>query len=282
MGLVEFLDSEKAFIRRAKKYLLNRPVLGLIGAVIFIFFWQFLLEDIARFINNSDSLNFPNFWETVNALALSFIDKGGSWNDFFMGEHLLFSLSRVMAGFVLAVLIAVPLGLLMGWIRYTEYILFPINELARPLPPLAWIPVAVILLSGQLQVVFICFLGAYFPILINTINGVRAIDPLLFDAAKTLGATRSNIFFKVVIPASSGYMMTGIRIGLGIAWMTIVAAEMISSTNGVGWYVFVTASEYARFDLSMGGMMLIAFVGYGLFLSIEIFEGRFKKWIGMR
>jgi ABC-type nitrate/sulfonate/bicarbonate transport system permease component len=111
---------------------------------------------------------------------------------------------------------------------------------------------------------------------------VKAIDPLLFDAAKTLGAKRSDVFFKIVVPATSGYMMTGLKVGLGISWMTIVAAEMIGSTNGVGWYIFTSAIGQGDYTQALGAMILIGFVGYAIFLLMDIMERRFLKWMGMR
>ncbi|MDH4123145.1 MAG: ABC transporter permease [Thermoplasmata archaeon] len=261
--------------------LVSRIIFGAAGAILFIVFWEYLLEPIARGFQGNPDLNIPTFSESLGALFSSFVDTGGTWNEYLMGDHLMLSLGRVLGGFAIAVAIAAPIGLLMGYIREFEHFLFPINELARPIPPLAWIPVAVLLMSGELKVMFICFLGAYFPILINTIHGVRSIDPVLYDAAKTLGASRWTIFFKVVVPAASGSMMTGIRIGLGIAWMTIVAAEMIGSSNGVGWYIAVTTFSMTRYDLALGAMMLIAFVGYAIFLMMEVGERRFLKWLGM-
>lgn len=259
----------------------SRIILGLIGALVFLIFWEFLLEPLARILWGVPGLQVPTFSESLAALVDSFVHKL-VWNPNYMGEHLAFSLMRVLLGFGLAAFIAVPLALLMGYIRVFEHFLFPINEIARPIPPLAWIPVAVMLFSGELKVVFLCFLGAYFPILINTLHGVRAIDPLLFDAAKTLGARRRDIFFKIVVPGAAGNMMTGLRIGLGIAWMTIVAAEMIGSTNGVGWYIFTSALVQGAYAPAMGGMMLIGFVGYAIFLVMEIIERRFLKWMGMQ
>lgn len=259
----------------------GRIALGIAGAALFLIFWEFLLEPLARAINENPGLEFPTFSESIRALFDSFVTKD-QWNPNFMGEHLLFSLIRVLMGFGIAAFIAVPLALLMGYIRPFEHFLFPINEIARPIPPLAWIPVAVVLLSGELKVVFICFLGAYFPILINTLHGVRSIDPLLFDAARTLGANRSDIFFKIVVPGASGNMMTGLRIGLGIAWMTIVAAEMIGSTNGVGWYIYTSALVQGVYVQALGGMLLIGLVGYIIFLTMEIAERRFLRWRGMQ
>jgi len=256
----------------------SRLILGLIGASLFIVFWEFAMDPIAHWASNND---FPTFSESLGALLQSFTHKE-LWNPNFVGEHLGLCLTRVMMGFGLAAFIAVPLALLMGWLRPFEHLIFPLNEIARPIPPLAWIPVAVILLSGELKVVFICFLGAYFPILINTLQGVRSIDPLLFDAAKTLGASRRDVFFKVVVPATSAHMMTGLRIGLGIAWMTIVAAEMIGSTNGVGWYIYFSAIQQGIYVQALGGMILIGFVGYAIFLIMEIAERRFLSWMGMR
>jgi len=259
----------------------GRIILGIAGATLFIIFWEFLLEPLARAVNGNPGLEFPTFSESITALLSSFTHKE-QWNPNFMGEHLAFSLVRVLLGFGIAALIAVPLALLMGYIRAFEHFLFPINEIARPIPPLAWIPVAVVLLSGEMKVVFICFLGAYFPILINTLHGVKAIDPLLFDAARTLGARRSDIFFKVVVPGASGYIITGLRVGLGIAWMTIVAAEMIGSTNGVGWYIYTSALVQGVYVQAMGGMILIGLVGYMIFLAMEITERRFLRWMGMQ
>ncbi|MEM4265288.1 MAG: ABC transporter permease [Thermoplasmata archaeon] len=259
----------------------GRVILGIAGAVLFLVFWEFLLEPIARTLNGNPGLEFPTFSESIGALLSSFTYKD-SWNPNFMGEHLAYSLIRVLLGFGIAAFVAVPLALLMGYIRSFEHFLFPINEIARPIPPLAWIPVAVVLLSGELKVVFICFLGAYFPILINTLHGVKTIDPLLFDAARTLGAKKSDIFFKIVVPGASGSMMTGLRIGLGIAWMTIVAAEMIGSTNGVGWYIYSSALVQGVYVQAMGGMILIGLIGYLIFLFMEIAERRFLKWIGMQ
>lgn len=256
----------------------SRLILGLIGAVAFVMFWEYAIDPIALSVSHN---HFPTFSASVGALLDSFTHKE-LWNPNFMGEHLAFSLVRVMMGFGLAAFVAVPLALLMGWLKSFEHLLFPINEIARPIPPLAWIPVAVILLSGELKVVFICFLGAYFPILINTLQGVKGIDPLLFDAAKTLGARRRDVFFKVVVPATSSNIMTGLKIGLGIAWMTIVAAEMIGANNGVGWYIYFSAVQQGIYVQALGGMILIGLVGYAIFLLMEISERRFLKWMGMR
>jgi len=258
--------------------LVGRLILGIAGAVAFILFWEYGMDPIAVSISGN---HFPTFSESLNALMQSFTYREG-WNPNYMGEHLGFSLVRVLMGFGLAAFVAIPLALLMGWMRNLESLLFPMNEIARPIPPLAWIPVAVILLSGEMKVVFICFLGAYFPILINTLQGVKSIDPLLFDAARTLGASRKDIFFKVVVPASSSHMMTGLKVGLGVAWMTIVAAEMIGATNGVGWYIYVSAVQLGNYAQALGGMILIGFVGYAIFMLMGMTEGRFLKWIGMR
>jgi len=256
----------------------GRIILGIIGAIAFILFWEYGIDPIAVSISGN---HFPTFSESLSALLDSFTHRE-LWNPNYMGEHLGFSLVRVLMGFGIAAFVAIPLALLMGWMRNFESLLFPINEIARPIPPLAWIPVAVILMSGELKVVFICFLGAYFPILINTLQGVKSIDPLLFDAAKTLGASRRDIFLKVVVPATSSHMMTGLKVGLGVAWMTIVAAEMIGATNGVGWYIYFSAVQQGIYVQALGGMILIGFVGYAIFMVMDIIERRSLKWMGMR
>jgi len=270
---------ESGILGRIKESeLASRLILGTIGAALFILFWEFAIDPIAMSVSGN---HFPTFSESVGALLQSFTHRE-LWNPNFMGDHLAFSLVRVMMGFGIAAFIAVPLALLMGWVKPFEHLLFPMNEIARPIPPLAWIPVAVILLSGEMKVVFICFLGAYFPILISTLQGVKSIDPLLFDAARTLGASRRHIFFKVVVPATSAHMMTGLKVGLGVAWMTIVAAEMIGATNGVGWYIYFSAVQQGIYVQALGGMILIGLVGYVIFLLMEVAEKRFLKWMGMR
>ena len=149
--------------------------------------------------------------------------------------HCLYSLERVGLGFVLALVAAIPLGILCGWSRLLRDMLTPVIETLRPIPPLAWIPLAILWFGiGLRSAAFIIFLGCFFPILLSTMSGVLSVDPVLISAAKTLGATRRQIFYKVLLPGATPSIFTGLRIGLGIGWMTLVAAEFTGVKSGYG------------------------------------------------
>ena len=160
-------------------------------------------------------------------------------------EHAFASLGRVLWGTMIAFALSVPLGILMGWYKIFDAFLKPIVELLRPIPPLAWLPLAIILF-GKTGPIFIVFVCAFFPVLLNTILGVKNTDKTLIDAAKIFGATNKQIIFKILIPSSLPYILTGARVGLGISWMAIVAAEMIVfSTAGLGFFLIT------MYDLSL-------------------------------
>ncbi|MGB2825042.1 MAG: ABC transporter permease subunit, partial [Thermoplasmata archaeon] len=166
--------------------------------------------------------------------------------DMSMGVMAFASFKRVVIGFTLALVVAFPLGLLMASFRFVNYLGDPIIEMFRPIPPVAWIPVFLVMLSVLWGPVAIVFLGAFFPILLNVMFGVKRTDQTLIDAAKTLGARKIDIFTKVVIPSTAPYLMTGVKVGLGISWRCIVAAEMLPVlSGGVGNALWVSAQEFS-------------------------------------
>jgi ABC-type nitrate/sulfonate/bicarbonate transport system permease component len=194
--------------------------------------------------------------------------------------HILYSLKRVLWGYGIAVAIGVPLGIFMGWSRKLNELLDPIVELIRPIPPLAWIPIAILWFGiGTKSAAFIIFLGAFFPILLNTINGVLSIDPVLIDAARTLNASDRNIFLKVLIPGSLPSILTGMRIGIGIGWMTLVAAEFTGVKQGYGLgYMIMTARDIQRPDEIIAGMIIIGVIGLGIDSALKRLAGCLLKW----
>lgn len=198
-----------------------------------------------------------------------------------MWDNIRASLERVLFGFILAFVIAIPLGLLMGFSRTAEDFSKPIVEVFRPIPPIAWVPIAAIALGPFLGPIAVVFVGVFFPLLSNVIFGVKSIDPILPDAAKTLGAKRPAMFSKVIFPYTVPYIMTGIRIGLGIGWMCIVAAEMIVAVGGgVGQYI-IFKSEVSQYDYMFAGMIVIAILGL---LTTELsgyIERKVSKWMGL-
>ncbi|MDR3283158.1 MAG: ABC transporter permease [Candidatus Methanoplasma sp.] len=148
------------------------------------------------------------------------------------------SFGTFMKGFALAFVVAFPLGLLLGYSGVIREFATPAIEVLRPIAPVAWAPVFVVLFGYQIGPMVVVFVGIFFPLLTSVIFGVRKIDPNWIDAAKTLGASQLQIFAKVVIPASIPYLMNGVKVGLGIGWMCIVSAELYASPiGGVGFYI---------------------------------------------
>ena len=194
--------------------------------------------------------------------------------------HISHSLQRVFWGYLTALLIAIPLGIAMGWSRALRTALEPIMEILRPIPPLAWIPIAILWFGiGNQSAAFIIFLGAFFPILLNTISGVRTIDPLLIEAARTLNATRRFIFFKVLLPGAFPSIFTGLRIGLGIGWMTLVAAEFTGVRQGYGLgYMIMTARDIQRPDQIVAGMVVIGLIGLIIDAGLNLLERLLLHW----
>lgn len=194
--------------------------------------------------------------------------------------HIVHSLQRVFWGYITAVVIAIPLGITMGWWQILNAALDPLMEILRPIPPLAWIPIAILWFGiGNQSAAFIIFLGAFFPILLNTVSGVRTIDPLLIEAARTLNASRRFIFLKVLLPGAFPSIFTGLRIGLGIGWMTLVAAEFTGVRQGYGLgYMIMTARDIQRPDQIVAGMAVIGFIGLIIDGGLNKLERLFLNW----
>jgi len=233
----------------------TRRGLGVASVILFIVAWHLVAVALA-------TPYIPKPYAVARALVRAFVER--DFIGFTIGEHIFSSLLRIGEGFGLAVVLAVPLGLASGWVSWVEAFTSPVIELIRPIPPLAWIPFAIYFFGDPFDTVFIVLLAAFFPIFLNTVAGVKAVDPILIDAARTLGARRRQLFLKVVAPAALSHIVTGMRIGLGIAWMSIVAAEMVGVRGGgLGVYIWSMA-EVGQFDSVFAGMGLIGLIGLAL------------------
>jgi len=195
-------------------------------------------------------------------------------------NHMLYSLYRVALGYAVAALLAIPLGLLMGWSSRLLRMVRPLFELIRPIPPLAWIPIAILWFGiGIKSAAFIIFLGAFFPILLNTISGVLSIHPILIEAARTLHASERDIFLKVLLPGAIPSIFVGMRIGIGIGWMTLVAAEFTGVKEGFGLgYMIMTARDIQRPDEILAGMLVIGVMGLLIDIGLRAAESRTIRW----
>lgn len=188
------------------------------------------------------------------------------------------SVYRVLFGFLIGFATAVPLGLAMGWSRTFKDMTFPVFEVFRPIPPISWIPISILLMpTTELSIIMITFLGAFFCILINTIAGVENIDPNLKRAAMSLGAQPKDVFRYIVLPASLPAIATGAAIGIGLTWECVVAAEMIAGDVGLGyltWESYVSAA----FPLIVVGMLSIGISGYASSSYIRWLSNKFLRW----
>jgi ABC-type nitrate/sulfonate/bicarbonate transport system permease component len=193
-------------------------------------------------------------------------------------HHVWPSLMRVAIGFVAATLIGVPLGLFMGRSAWVEGGLYASFEILRPIPPIAWTPLAILWFGlGTPPAVFLIFVGAYFPILINTISGVKGIDKRLVHFAKTLGATERVVMLEIIPAAALPSVLTGMRIGLGVGWMVVVAAEMIAASSGLG-YMIMDGRFTLQTDVVIVGMLSIGFLGLATDLLFRKVESVVLRW----
>lgn len=209
-------------------------------------------------------------------LALYDLAFGGIHDDFFSGTlltHTIASVSRVYGGFALAVAVALPLGLMIGRIDTIRQMFDPMLQILRPIPVTAWLPLAMIIFGiGPGSAIFLVFLGAFYPVLLNTIFGVRAVEPRLFEAASMLGCKGSAQFTRVVLPAALPAIFTGLRLGLGFAWMIIVIGEMTGVPTGLG-AIIMEARQLSRTEIVICGMVTIGVAGF-ISDRIILFIGR--------
>ena len=192
-------------------------------------------------------------------------------------HHLWASLKRELSAFGFA-LVAVPLGIAMGWWPAVNRQLDPVIEVLRPIPPIAWIPLSLLWLGiGNAQNQFINFLGIFFPLLLNTIQGVKNIEPNLVRAARCLGAGEWQLLRRVVLPAALPMILTGVRVGFGVGWMALVAAELVGATSGLG-FLINDARSVLRTDVVILGMLTIGFVGLFIDLLIRRLAKALLPW----
>lgn len=218
----------------------------------------------------------PN--DVVTALVdLSFGNEG----DAFSGRlpaHILASVERVYGAFLLSCLVALPIGLLIGRLKLASTLLDPLLQLLRPIPVTAWLPLSMIIFGlGARSAFFLVALGAFFPILVNTIFAVRSVEPRLFEAASMLGVSSTRMFPVVVLPASLPGIFTGLRLGLGFAWVVIVVGEMTGVQTGLGAMI-MDARQLSRTDVVVAGMAVIGTLGFLSDWGVQRLGRRLLRW----
>ncbi len=172
------------------------------------------------------------------------------------------SLRRVAIGFGVATIVGIPLGLALGWYPAANQLVNPVLQILRPISPIAWIPIAIILFGiGDRAAIFLIFLGAFFPIVVTCVNGVSGVPWMFRQAGRNFGLTPPRMLAKVVFPAALPQIIVGLRIALGIAWLVVVAAEMIAVDSGLGYLVIDSRNAGKRYDLVVAAILLIGVIG---------------------
>ena len=195
-------------------------------------------------------------------------------------QHLGASLSRIGLGLGFAVLSAVPVGIAIGANRIARGVLDPLIEFYRPIPPLAYLPLIVIWCGiGELSKVLLIYLAIFAPIAIATATGVRTVDPAKLRAAQSLGATRTQLIRHVILPSALPDILTGVRIGLGVGWSTLVAAELIAATSGLGFMV-QSAAQFLVTDVVVLGILVIALIAFAMEMGLRALQRKLVPWHG--
>ena len=222
----------------------------------------------------TQSMIFPTPWGVVTG-TLELLKDGTLW------RHIGASLMRVGTGFGLAVCVAVPLGLWMGWVRGAYHTLNPVFQILRPISPIAWIPIAILWFGvGNASPIYLIFISSVFPMIVQTTAGVHTIERRYLRAAENFAVSRATLFKQVVIPAVLPQILVGMRIGLGVAWLVVVAAEMIALRSGLGYMIMDSRNAGNRYDLVVAGMIIIGVIGLSLDGLMRMLER--AKWVRWR
>ncbi|MGL6201426.1 MAG: ABC transporter permease [Lachnospiraceae bacterium] len=191
--------------------------------------------------------------------------------------HIGASLQVTLAGYMLGALLGIPLGILMAWYKPVDLFVKPIFDLIRPIPPIGWVPIMILLLGIDLKSkAMVIFVASVIPCIINAYSGIRQTSEVHINVGKTFGMTKFEILKKIAVPTALPMIFTGLRVSLGIAWMTLVAAELVAATKGLG-YMLQIARTIGRPDIIVMGMLVIAGVGAVLTCTLEFLEKKFVR-----
>lgn len=251
-----------------------KPFLALLGFALLLGFWYLAVEvwQLPRFrVMPGPTAVFSDWFSREPIFGLSVFTP-----EYY--AHIWASVRRVGIAFALATLIGVPLGLAFGWSRGFRRAIFPIFEILRPIPALAWVPLAIVMFTGtESAILFITFLPAFFVTALNTMLGVNSIDESYIRAANCLGADRKQIFRHVVLPGAMPFIFTGLQISVGVAWFSLVAGEMISGEYGLG-YVIYTGYTLVSYPTIAIGMITLGIVGYATSAMVRVAGRSLMQW----
>ena len=257
--------------KKEKKKKRTTILCGIISIAVFLCVWQLLCT---LKIVSGDVLASP--LQVIDAIITKIGDPRPDGNTLI--ENILSSFKLAMIGFFLALIVGLPLGLLMGWYRPLDKLVKPIFELIRPLPPIAWIPIVIVLLGiGTVAKSFIIFFTTFVHIVINSYTGIRETNQVYINYAKTCGYSNWRVFWTIGIPSAMPLAFAGMVIALGNGWGTLIAAEMLASSSGLGYMIFM-GRNYGRIDIIIAGMLVIGLIGLGLTTALSKIENYVLKW----
>lgn len=242
-------------------------IFALLGAIVL---W-YLMAIVGPYFKLINPIMLPTPWK----VATTMVELSGSGE---LWRHTGSSVARFLLGFLVAAVIGIPMGVGMGRSRLMGDLLGTVTELLRPIAPTAWIPLSILWLGlGIKQQVFIVFIGAFFPILLNTIAGVRSVEAIYIRAALTLGAKERDTIRRIILPSAVPNIVTGLKIGLGVGWMCIVTAELVAADSGLG-YMIQDARMLLNTHIVLAGMITIGIIGLILTQVLTQIERRVCRW----
>lgn len=247
----------------------NEYFLYLVSSIAFVLIWHWVARE--QFLGKSLATPYDVIMELRRLMTIELAGKtllGHTWA----------SAQRILIGFVLASLVAIPLGLFMALNRTVNAIVKPVFDLFKPMPPIAWISIAILWFGiGEPSKVFIIVIGTFVPCLLNSYNGIRLIEPELYDVIRSLGGNRKDEILQVSFPAAFPAIFAGLQISLSIAWTCVLAAELVSSRSGLGW-IIVQGMKLTKPELVIGGMLIIALVAWLTTLMVSGLEHVLCPW----
>ncbi len=257
--------------RERKKTAFQLTMLSITGVLSFLLLWQLA---VAAGLLPSRYVPMPS--KVVELFFLKWSDPNP--DGAVLGAHIVSSLQVALSGFFLAVAVGVPLGLTMGWFKGFDSFMRPIFEILRPIPPVSWIPITIIWLGLGLKAkAFIVFFSAFVPCVINAYTGIRQTSGVLINVAKICGASNFTVFRTIGIPSAMTMTFAGIRVALGNAWATLVAAEMLAANVGLG-YMIQQGRQFARPDIIILGIVVIGMLGVVFTWLLGLVEGKVLGW----
>lgn len=252
----------------------STPYLTIFGIILWVFLYWLVCEglQLPRFVKIPGPVTVLKEW-----LAYEPNQGISIWTPEYY-QHIGVSCRRIFIAFMIATLVGVPLGLLMGWSKKFHDYTFPILETLRPIPILAWVPLAILMFKGyETPVLFLATLASLFVTTLNTMLGVQSIDEAYFRAAGCLGSSKWDVFKHVVVPGALPYVFTGLQISIGVAWFSLVAAEMVSGDYGLGYLILSSYVNSVTVPMVIG-MLTLGFVGWFTSAIVRMIGNRLMQW----